>query len=183
MFNKVHKDEQGFSLVELLLVVTILGVAANVVVPDISTTNVSRLDLAAAEIANAIRFSRSESMSQGSPRGFRQQSVDQRMRVFRLDTSASPWSPIYDVYHPLSKQLYDVDLNNHSFASVDNINHNRVYRGTCNTPGRIYFDVNGTPWCNDPENILLDNLVVTLTAGSHTRTVTLHGITGRVTVQ
>ncbi len=179
----MHRDEYGFSLVELLIVIAFLGIAASIAIPDVSTTDVSRLELAAAEMANAMRFARSESMSQGSPRGFRQQSITQRIRVFRPDTSVSPWVPIYDVYHPLSKQLYDVDLSQHTFASVDDITHNRVYRGTCNTPGRVYFDVNGTPWCTDPENILLDNFVVTLTAGSHTRTVILHGITGRVTVQ
>lgn len=176
------KNEHGFSLVELLIVITILGIAASVAIPDISTTDASRLNLAATELADAMRFARSESM-QGSPRAFRQISSQKKVIVYRPDTSASPWSPIYDVYHPLSKQLYDIDLGNHPFASVDSINHNRNYRGTCNTPDQVYFDVNGTPWCTDPESVLLDQFVVILTAGTHTRTVTLHGITGRVTVQ
>jgi len=179
----MYKNEQGFTLAELLIVITILGAAASVAVPDISTTNVSRLELAATEIADAMRFARSESMSQSSPRAFNQQSSIQRIRVFRPDTAASPWNPIYDVYHPLSKQLYDIDLEDHSFASADSINRSTDYRGTCNTPGQVYFDLNGTPWCTNPETILLDQYVVTLTAGKHTRTVTLHSITGRVTVQ
>jgi len=130
-----------------------------------------------------MRFARSESMSQGSPHAFNQQSSAQRIRVFRPDTTTSPWNPVYDVYHPLSKQLYDIDINNHSFATADSINHSTIYRGTCNAPEQVYFDVNGAPWCTDPETVLLDQYVVTLTAGTHTRTVTLHGITGRVTVQ
>jgi prepilin-type N-terminal cleavage/methylation domain-containing protein len=177
------KNEQGFSLVELLIVITILGIAASVAIPDISTTNVSRLELAATEIAGAMRFARSESMAQDGPRAFNQQSNIQRIRVFTPDISTFPWSPVYDVYHPLSKQLYDIDIKNHSFATADSISHNTIYRGTCNAPEMVYFDKDGTPWCTDPETVLLDQFVVILTAGAHTRTVTLHGITGRVTVQ
>jgi len=177
------RNEHGFTLVELLIVVIILGVAATVAIPDLSTTNTSKLDLAAAEIAGAMRFARSESMRQGVPRAFRQQASQKRIRVFRPDTSVSPWDPVFDVYHPLSKQLYDIDLDDHSFAAADDVTNNAVYRGSCNSIGNIYFDVNGTPWCTDPETVLLDYLEVTLTAGRHTRIVKLHGITGRVTVQ
>ena len=46
-----------------------------------------------------------------------------------------------------------------------------------------FFDDNGIPWCADPENILVDNVVITLTLGSGRRDVTLQGINGRVTVQ
>ncbi len=179
----MRNNKQGYSLVELLIVITILGVVATVAVPDITTTGVSQLDLAASKIANAMRFARSESMRESRPRAFDQQTSQQRIRVFSPDTNASPWSPVYDVYHPLSKQLYDIDIKNHSFAAADSMSHSTVYRGTCNTPERVYFDVNGTPWCTDPETVLLDQFVITLTAGLHTRTVTLHGITGRVTVQ
>lgn len=179
----MHRRECGYTLIEILIVVVLLGVAASVAVPDISTTNVNRLDLAATEIADAMRFARNESMFQGSPRAFNQQSSIQRIRVFRPDTAASPWAPVYDVYHPLSKQRYDIDINNHSFATADSISHSTVYRGSCNTPEQVYFDVNGTPWCTDPETVLLDQFVVTLIAGPHSRSVTLHGITGRVTVQ
>jgi len=179
----MRKNEQGFNLVELLVVISILGIVASVAVPDISTSNVSRLELAASEIADAMRFARSESMHKGSPRAFNQQSNIQRIRVFRPDMTASPWSPVYDVYHPLSKQPYDIDIKNHSFATANKINHSTTYRGNCNKPNQVYFDLNGTPWCTDPETILLDRLDVTLTTGSNTRTVTLHGITGRVTVQ
>jgi len=90
---------------------------------------------------------------------------------------------VFDVHHPLSKQLYDVGLQDHSFASADNISQNATYRGTCNKTEDIYFDAKGTPWCTDPETVLLEQFTISLTSGQHSRTVTLYGITGRVTVQ
>jgi type II secretion system protein H len=173
----------GMTLVELLLVIAILGVAATVAIPNLSSSDPQRLDLAAEEFANAMRFARSEAMRTGEPRGFRQQSSAKWIRVFRPDTSTSPWTLNYDVYHPVSKKLYDIDLNTHPFAAADSLSLNRVYRGTCNKPGEIYFDSSGIPRCAAPETVLLKQLNVTLTLGPHTRTVTLHGITGRVTVQ
>ncbi|MGB5716368.1 MAG: GspH/FimT family protein, partial [Gammaproteobacteria bacterium] len=141
------------------------------------------LDLAAEEFANAMRFARSEALRTGEPRGFRQRSVTKRIRLFRPDTGTSPWTPNYDVYHPVSKQLYDINLNEHPFAAADTVTRNKVYRDTCNTPRNVYFDNNGIPRCTDPETVLLEQFNITLTLGSHSRIVTLHGITGRVSIQ
>lgn len=183
MFINQHRSEQGFSLVELLIVITILGIVAAVAVPDVSSTSVNQLDLAAEEMAEAISFARSEAKRTGLPHGFRQQSSAKRIRVFRPDTSVSPWTLIYDIYHPVSKKLYDIAFDAHPFARVDTISRTPVYFGTCNQKGNIYFDGNGVPRCADPETILLSKFAVTLTLDNHSRTVTLNGITGRVSIQ
>jgi len=177
------RRESAYTLVEILIVVSLLGIVAAVAVPNYSSVNPQPLDLAAEEIANAMRFARSEAMRLGRPIGFRQHSINKRIRVFRADTGTAPWTLNYDVHHPLSKHLYDVELDSHPFAAADSVSHNRVYRGTCDKPGNVYFDGNGTPWCADPETVLLEQLDVTLTLGSHSRVITLHGISGRVTVQ
>jgi type II secretion system protein H len=173
----------GVTLVELLVVVSILGVVALVAIPDFSSSNPQTLDLAAEEFADAMRYARSEAIRTGEPRGFRQQSGAKRIRVFRPDTGTSPWTLNYDVHHPISKQLYDIQLDTHPFAAADSLSRNPVFIGTCNANGIIYFDSNGIPRCADPETVLLQQFDVTLTLGPHTRVVTLHGITGRVTVQ
>ncbi len=179
----MHRREHGYTLVELLIVIIILGVAASVAIPDISTTNPGKLKIAAEEFAQAMRFARSEAIRTGQPHGFRQQSGAKRIRVFRPDTTISPWLPIYDIYHPISKKLYDIDLNAHPFASAGVITRTPAFRGTCNINGNIYFDANGTARCANPETILLKQFDLTFTLGNLTRVVTLHGITGRVTVQ
>lgn len=179
----MRNAEQGFNLVELLIVVTILGVAAVVAIPDISTSNPAKLDLAAEEIAQAIRFARSEAIRKAEPRGFIQQATEKRIRVYRPDTSASPWSLSYDVYHPVSKQKYDIDFNASPFARVDTVAYAETYFGTCIATGSIYFDAKGIAHCIHPNTVLLNKFAVTLKLGNHARIVSLNGITGRVVVQ
>jgi type II secretion system protein H len=174
----------GVTLVELLVVIAVLGIVAVVAIPDLfSSSNPQTLDLAAEEIANTIRFARSEAIRLDSPRGFQQQTSAKRIRVFRPETVTSPWALHFDVYNPVSKQLYDIQLNNHPFATADTLNSTTDFQGTCNQTGDIYFDSNGTPWCTDPETTPLKQLDITLTLDTHSRVVTLHGITGRVTVR
>ena len=173
----------GVTLIELIVVVSILGVVALVAIPDFTSSNPQTHDAAAEEFASAMRFARSEALRLGSPHGFQQQSSQKRIRVFRLDTTSSPWVPIYDIHHPLSKQLYDIGLDTHPFAAAGSVSRSQTFIGSCNVNGSIYFDSNGIPRCADPETVLLEQFDVTLTFGTHSRVVTLHGITGRVTVQ
>jgi len=174
---------RGVTLVELLVVVAIIGVVAVVATPFLSSADPQKLDYAASEFASAIRFARSEAMRTGNPTGFWQSSANKRIRVFRPDTGTSPWTPVYDVYHPVSRQLYDIDLDDHPLAAADDLSHVRIYRGTCNTERNVYFDDNGTPWCADPETVLLEQYAITFTLGGYSRVVTLDSISGRVTVQ
>ena len=174
----------GYTLAELIAVVSIIAVIAAVAVPVTSNRSErQQLDLAVAEFAAAIRFARSESIRTGKPHGFRFLTNQYRIRVFSADTSASPWTWVWDVYHPIDKQLYDVTFPADLTGSVDPVTHAPLYRGTCNRPGVIYFDANGAPWCLEPETVLLDSYRLDFVAGARQASVVLDGITGRVTVQ
>jgi type II secretion system protein H len=176
------RDERGYTLVELVIVVTVLAIIAAIAVPASSSSQDKPLDLAAHEFAAAMQFARSEAIRTGEPHGFRQQSAAKRIRVFRLDQATSPATLIYDVYHPVDKQLYDITITSGTLFYADSVSRTAVYRGNCISAANVYFDRNGSPWCADPDTILLDRFEVDLTLGTTVRTVALDRVTGRVTV-
>ena len=174
----------GYTLLELVIVVTILAIVAAIVVPAATSTGSDKeLELVAEEFADAMRYARSEAMRTGEPHGFRFLTNQYRIRVFSADTSGAPWTWVWDVYHPVTKQLYDYTFPADLVSTATPVAHLFVYRSSCNSNGVIYFDANGTPWCLDPETTLLDSYRLDITTADGQASVHLNGITGRVTTQ
>ena len=181
--SRMSPLQAGYTLVELVITVTIIAVIAAIAMPAFSSGSDKQLEVAAEKFAAAMRFARTESVRTGEPHGFRQQSGAKRIRVFRLDQATSPPTLIYDVYHPVDKQIYDIDLDLESGAAADSLTRTPDFRGTCNVNGNVFFDANGTAWCADPDTVLLNTFQVDFDLGFDRRTVLVNGITGRVTVQ
>ncbi len=176
-------SETGYTLVELVITITIIAVIAAIAMPAFSSADDKELQQVAEEFAAAIRFARSESIRTGEPHGFRFLTNQYRIRVFTADTQVNPWTWVWDVYHPVSKQLYDYTFPPDLAGANPPVTHNPVYRDSCNRQGVIYFDANGTPWCLEPETVLLDSYRLDFDIGASQVSVQLDGITGRVTVQ
>ena len=181
--QQLNLQATGFSLLELTVVILILGIMAVVMIPEFSSTDPISLDLAAEKYASAIRFARSESIRTGKPHGFRATVTNRRLRVASLNESTSPWTLVYNIYHPVSRKIYDFDLDNITAARDILLEKSLSYRGTCNTQSNLYFDKDGSAWCTDPDNVALITYNLTLSQGSHSLLVSIDGITGRVTVQ
>ncbi len=175
--------QRGITLLELTIVVLILTIMAGAAVPFLYSSSSEKLDAAVDIQVEAMRFARAEAQRRGEPVGFRQQNGPKRMRVFSVDTSGNPWEPVYDIYHPVSKKIWDIRLDEHPYAEADTVDTNRVFRGTCNKVRYIYFDSNGIARCTDPENIPLELYEITLTLGDESRTVSLNGFNGKVSVE
>ena len=178
------KEKRGYTLVELVIVVSVIALIAAIAIPATTSTNSDKqLELIAEEFASAIRFARSESIRTGKEHGFRFLTSEYRIRVFSTDTLASPWTAVWDVYHPVAKQLYDYTFPAELAGTSTPVTHSPVYRGTCDRQGSVYFDDNGTPWCLEPENVLLESYQLDIVTNAGQASVNLDGITGRVTVR
>jgi len=175
--------QRAYTVIELLVVVVLLGLAATIAMPSTTPGENRKLDLAATEIANAMRFARSEAMRTGDAKGFHQQWSSKRIRVFSIETDTSPATIEFDVYHPVDKNIYVRRFTQQPFVFGGRIENRPDYRGTCDTMSTVYFDAGGIPWCSDPDDVLLERFDVELALGANSRVVTLNGITGRVTIQ
>ncbi|MGB5396844.1 MAG: GspH/FimT family pseudopilin [Gammaproteobacteria bacterium] len=181
------RNEHGHSLVELLIVVTILGIAAAVAIPDISTTHVSTLDLAAEKIAEAVRYARSEAQRTGNVHGVEINQGTQRIVVYKANLATTPVSIASILYHPVSRQSFDFNLDSSTLTNgvrIINADDPFLYASGRNT--NLLFNATGVPiWIDNASasTYSLEDGAVELTYGRHNRTVRVAQITGRVTVQ
>jgi prepilin-type N-terminal cleavage/methylation domain-containing protein len=177
--------EHGFSLLELLLALSLLAILMTLAVPERSTPRPEALDLAATEIVQALRYARSQSIRTSEPHGVYISSTDDRIRLYLRDTEAVSRTVNYTVRHPISKQAYDFDLNDNVLTQdVAVIKAIFQFEGVGSSQSELEFDSNGTPHLYTGGEVrLLTNVALQVSNGADTTTIDVHRITGRVTVQ
>ena len=82
---------------------------AAVVIPDSSPTSQQKLDLAANQIAQALRFAHSEALRTGEHYGVTISQVTQNITVQKWDMTTDPVSTELVPYHPVNKQSFVFD--------------------------------------------------------------------------
>ncbi len=173
--NKLH----GFTLVELLVSIFILGILAAALVPIFASNDGQKLETATTELKNALRYARSQSINKRSPFGVRIQTDTKQLQVFRLDTATLPPAEVFDVYHPVDKKFYARNLDAISFTRGTSYSANFQYQGSATVFWTIAFDAHGEPI--SPASLLpLASGVITVSLGSQTRSVTVVPVTGLI---
>lgn len=174
---------EGFSLVELLIVVAVIGTMAMVAVPTTVGIDDARVREAASEVAQALRFARDLSIAEKTGYGVYVDTADERVRVLRFDMGLLPPGPVFDVRHPLSKQLWDIDFDEYGPARGVNVESTQSFLTSCTTTQPVIGFFSGeVVKCLLPETARLDTVVFKLTRGDANATVTIDGLTGRVSL-
>ncbi len=177
--------QQGFSLVELLIVVSLLSLIAAIATPALFEEDVADvLERAAADVAAAFRTAQAEAIRTGKPHGVNANIFTQSIQVYRLDEAVSPAAVTYDVYHPVTKQLYALQYNNGGavpamsavFFKFDGVFFPSAFMGFSGTTGVPKFNQMGSVR-------MLNTGYVRLSFDGQTRTISISPVTGRVTVQ
>src|SRR6266568_1941700 len=109
---KSGRSSRGFTLLETLVAVVLIGIVALAAVPLLSSQNPTKLDVAAAEVGNALRFAIGEAeriggyvLVDGSAPG--------RLLVARSDASGASLGAVMD---PLTKLALVIDTSGPAFS-------------------------------------------------------------------
>jgi prepilin-type N-terminal cleavage/methylation domain-containing protein len=181
-------QQAGFSLLELSIVVLILGIMAIVVIPDSAPSNQQKLDLAANQIAQALRFAQGEALRTGEHHGVTISQVTQTITVIKWDLTTDPVSTELIPYHPVNKQSFVFDADTMSLApGVSIVNSSDIFNYISIGRRRsLIFDPQGIPvWVlgsDDSVYRLLDG-IVQLSNGQNQRLIGVEPLTGRVSVK
>lgn len=180
--HPVSDKQQGLTLLEMTIVITIITLSAAVALPQLSTTDTYPLDTAARELAEAIRFTRAESIRTGIPHGIYISSFTDTAKVY----SNPSGTPTYDVYHPVDKKLYTLNFKTDAATThVYLLSYSIYYTGVFGLRPYIGFSSHGIPKYYEfgSDHMLNGDATITLSYASHTRNVLVSPMTGRVTIQ
>jgi len=176
----------AYTLVELMIVVAVLAVAAVVALPTAQPVAEFQADAAAGEVVNALRFARENAQYSGAQRLFDCNAAANTIAVFALETDKTTTRVSRDpVEHPFNRAPYLLNLNaapagntmalvRCTFTFEDNA-----------SATAIAFDTAGNPQRGVGSGVARDNPLrtgqIVLGAGNVERTITVD-TSGRITV-
>jgi prepilin-type N-terminal cleavage/methylation domain-containing protein len=174
----------GFTLVELLAVIAIIGLVAAIAIPQATSVSPAIVDAAAAEVAHAIRFAQREAVRTGQYHVAEIDPARQTVRVYRLRGVATVDEDIDNpVMHPVDKIAYRISLAGN--AATRAVVASPVFTYGADTTSNVTFGPDGSPVYikgTAAPAALSANGVVGLQLGAALRTVTVDRTTGRVTL-
>jgi prepilin-type N-terminal cleavage/methylation domain-containing protein len=176
------QNQQGFSLLEMSIVVLILSIIAAIAMPNLASTDPVKLDIAAKTVATAIEFAQAESIRTKIPHGIFTDATNELISVYSLPGS----SPVYNIYHPVDKKLYTIQLKTDAFvAGVNLVSANFAFVGPFSSPNNLDFNTEGYPKYSVPfgNDYMLTSGTITLSYQGRQRIVSIASSTGRVTIQ
>ncbi len=182
---KSGQSSRGFTLLETLVVLVLIGIVALAAVPLLSSQDPTKLDVAAAEVGNALRFAISEAERTGGYIWV-DGSVSGHLQVSQVVSSTS----LVAVTDPLTKRALDVDTSGPAFSGQvsmaakffvtgNGTAYTRLLIYSLGTQLQVYDNVTPTP---NFVGLLGPGSGVVLTLGPQSVAVAINEITWLVTL-
>jgi prepilin-type N-terminal cleavage/methylation domain-containing protein len=175
----------GFTLVEILAVVVILGIASAVIIPQIGTRDDMRTAAAARTLVADLIYAQNYAITSGTMTYVKFDTANKR---YSLLSTANSGGDVY-VQHPITQANYvtqfgssvkgfeTVAINSASFTGSDAANYSNL--------STLAFDELGAPYVfNYASNTTNDMSTgsIVLKAGTFTTTITVSAATGEISV-
>ncbi len=176
MQTKRYSQARGYTLVEMLVLVVIMGIAGAMVIPSMGQTGVLRIQAAVRSIVADITFAQMDALAYQEPRAI----------VFDEDSNSYSIVQVIDgVVDADANTLYDSKGPNQRY--VVNLNQERFGGSTLqnislNSGSTIIFDELGGPVAAAGSSVLSDGGSVEITGQFSTFRINIAAFTGRVTV-
>jgi prepilin-type N-terminal cleavage/methylation domain-containing protein len=184
MNDRRRKRCAGYTLAEMLIATALVAAAAAVAIPMLRSADPNRANLAATQLAHALRFARSEAQRTQVPHGVRIDAATERAQLFRLDMSTVPPTRQFTIRHPVHHDLYVLDFPASAATRGMQITGATLsFAAVCSEPRDLVFDARGWPLCSQPLNVELTGAAIDVGTAMVTRRVNVAGVTGRVVLQ
>lgn len=159
---------RAYTLIEVLIVVVILGIAASLVIPNMQSTNVLRVQAAVRTIVADIAEAQADSLAFQRGRAIVFHPTENRYNIVEVVGS----SVDEDLDTLRDTRLSGSDFGDFAFVSVD--------FGGGDT---LIFDEMGGPVTTPGGNTPAPNGVISITGSGQAFTITVEAYTGRITVR
>ena len=175
------EPQDGFTLSELLVVVAIVGIVVVAAIPLLSSQDSKKLDVAAEEVGNALRFAVNEARRTDRHILVDAKSTAGRLKVVKSDAGGANLGAVND---PLTKKALDIDTAGSAFTAPVSMTPRFMQGGTPYTQLLISPAMQLSVFDGPAGNIGLlqsgSGIVVAL--GGNSVTVTIHESTGFVAI-
>ena len=172
MVDRRCRTNRGFTLIEILVVVVIIGIASAIILPQLSSRDDLRAASAARSLMADLLYAQNRSIAL------------QKMHYVQFSTTTNTYqvldqaSPANVITHPVNQSPYTVTLGTGSLANVS------LVSPTFDGQTTVAFDAMGVPysWSSATGAVALTTGSVQLKSGTNTLTVQVAPYSGEITV-
>jgi type II secretion system protein H len=169
--GQTTRSSAGFTLIELMIVIVIIGISAAIAVPLISSAASMQIRAAGGMVAADLEYAKSMAISRGQRYAVEFDTANERYEV--QDPNGNP------ITHPVTKKPYVVDFS--TDGRLDRVEiASATFTGASGNTSAVKFDYLGSPF--DAGGNPLNSGAVVLQAGDFTRTISVEAVTGFISV-